>query len=503
MFAFPRAAALAFLFPLLVHPDQAAASGAVFQGNGSEPAAHVTGHRMALALSPERTVLWDQIGISGAPEELAWILPVRPGATLELSSEAWLDTLDEATATQIVAPQLDCAPSPDEPVWEVSCGCPIPERTASEEDYHWNGTGQPRAARPVGVSAGQSMGPYEIVTLRAVLPGAVAAWLHDHGFAVDERVGAVFDAYAGEGYNFIILRLRPGQGVSQMKPVRVVTPGFEPTLPLRIVSAGVAERAAMTLFVITEGRWQTANMPAGVVDERDLVWDFSHDTSNYAHLRSEILDREGGAGWLTSYAQRGALLSPVNNRTTGVPLSYAIGDGVFAATIAEAFVRRALQGGETTTSSCLDAFARHADSMDPVVDVCATASMACGSAGEHEIDARELSCGGLRDLSVALTGMRPAQVWLTRIEADLPREVLSKDLTLEAAPEQAAVESWLYPPKSENAPCPTIAAGSIVSRRGDAPSRGTILAGSVIALIAAATARRAGRSKGPRAMFRR
>ena len=65
------------------------------------------------------------------------------------------------------------------------------------------------------------------------------------------------------------------------------------------------------------------------------------------------------------------------------------------------------------------------------------------------------------------------------------------------------VESWLYPPRAENAPCPTLAAGFMVPRNGGAPSRVTIVISTVIALIAAATARRAARSKGIRGSFRR
>ena len=36
----------------------------------------VTGHRMAFAVSAERTVLWDQFEYSGAPEDFSWVLPV-------------------------------------------------------------------------------------------------------------------------------------------------------------------------------------------------------------------------------------------------------------------------------------------------------------------------------------------------------------------------------------------------------------------------------------------
>ena len=48
----------------------------------------------------------------------------------------------------------------------------------------------------------------------------------------------VIDAYVAEGFNFLALKLVPGQGVDSMRPVRVTTPGAAATLPLRMVAAG-------------------------------------------------------------------------------------------------------------------------------------------------------------------------------------------------------------------------------------------------------------------------
>ena len=65
----------------------------------------VTGHRMAFAVSPTRTVLWDQIQYSGSPATFAWVLPVGAGAYIELSNDAWFETLDAATTAQVLSPQ--------------------------------------------------------------------------------------------------------------------------------------------------------------------------------------------------------------------------------------------------------------------------------------------------------------------------------------------------------------------------------------------------------------
>jgi len=48
-------------------------------------------------------------------------------------------------------------------------------------------------------------------------------------------------------------------------------------------------------------------------------------------------------------------------------------------------------------------------------------------------------------------GMRPSDVWVTRLEAELPKEALADDLVLEPGP-QLAVVSWRTPASTENIP---------------------------------------------------
>src|SRR5690349_15486316 len=64
----------------------------------------VTDHRMALAISPQETVLWDQIRYSGDPAEFAWVLPVRAGAKVELSNDAFFTALDASTQPVVLSP---------------------------------------------------------------------------------------------------------------------------------------------------------------------------------------------------------------------------------------------------------------------------------------------------------------------------------------------------------------------------------------------------------------
>jgi hypothetical protein len=153
-------------------------------------------------------------------------------------------------------------------------------------------------------------------------------------------------------------------------------------------------------------------------------------------------------------------------------------------TIGEVFVRQGLLNDETDTEACLEAFERHAQAGGLVVDPCATGT--CEAVGPGEIDERELRCGPLDDLAMALVGMHPKDVWLTRLESNLSRLALSTDLTVAPAQDQSPVENWILAEQSFNAPCPL--AGALPPRpegRGARPSPGAAFAliGGIVALL--------------------
>jgi hypothetical protein len=437
------------------HASDAGACGGCFISQTETTV--VNAHRMAFAVSTAQTVLWDQIQYSGDPLEFAWVLPVKAGAVVELSTDAWFETLDAATSAQVASPPLNCAPSSSGGGCGIGCGA----SAASINDLSRGIDLSP----PVTVTHEGTVGPYETVTLHANVPGALPGWLTMHGYAIDPAVQPVIDAYTAEGFDFIALRLLPSQGVQQMKPVRVVTPGMSPTLPLRMVAAGTGPNVALTLFVIGEGRMEVQNFPNGTVDVKKLSWDFALSDSNYGELRKDVMARNGSQTWNNAYAKQGALLSTLVNPTTQLPVQYTVSFQSFS-TFGEAYVQQGIANGETTVTTCVGAFRAFAASADPVADPCPGQGGGGGGAGggtgggpgcvtlpPGEIDSRQFACGALDDVAVALTGLHPQDVWLSRLEANLPHAALASDLTLQAAASQTPVENWLTATIAENPPC--------------------------------------------------
>jgi len=276
----------------------------------------VSDHRMVLAIAPQQTILWDQIRYTGDPSEFAWVLPVRPGTTIEISHDEWIAALDATTQPTIVQPQ-------SAPLGGFSggfsggfggdgdgnggCGCGS-FSTSAMSDSSQAGPASAEAGAPapppVQVVRQEVVGPYETVIVRSDKPKALEQWLQDHGYAVPETMLPTITAYTALKLDFVALRLRPGQGVRAMRPVRIVSPGADPTLPLRMVAAGIGAHVGLTLFVLSEGRYRPQNFPEAQIDEKKLIWDASQSRSNYQELSTAVMDQKGQRTWLTESASQ-------------------------------------------------------------------------------------------------------------------------------------------------------------------------------------------------------
>ena len=401
----------------------------------------VTAHRMALSVSSEQTILWDQIQYTGTPSEFAWVLPVKSGARIEVGTQAFFDVLDAATGTTVAAPLIECkspsffgcsvAPG----VSSASFGCSASE--AAGDDL--------TTPDPVQVVSHGAAGPYESVIIHSDVPGALSAWLKDHKYAIPDDIVPVIEAYQSEGFDFAAIRLLPSSGVQQMRPIRVISPGAAPVLPLRMVAAGTGPRTAITLFVIGEGRYTTKNIPEIQLPREQVYWDFAASQSNYARLRDAYYGK--GGAFFSPYSEPGALFDTVVSPVTRFPTKYQTTNGWQFSTIAETYVEQAFVDGDTSSTDCLERFSDLAEDTRRVAAPCKDpGDEGCVYDEATEIDPATLECDPplgsdipLDDLAQALIGMHPSDVWVTRLEANLTRADLANDLVVEAAPKQVPV----------------------------------------------------------------
>lgn len=420
---------LLFCAAVVAWPAAAAACGGCF-AQPSPELSEVTGHRMAFAISEQRTVLWDQFEYSGSPEDFSWVLPVRANAYVELAHPEFLDSLDTVTATRVSAPPVACNSS------DSGCGFALGGQS-DDSSAASSSQGTPN----VTVVSQQTVGPYETVILRSDDPNALQDWLVENNYVVPRDIEPIIAAYVEEGWDFLALRLSPGQGVQQMEPVRVVTPNGEPVLPLRMVAAGVGDQVAITLFVIAEQRYAMPDLVEKVIDQKDLVWDFDRNKSNIETLRQDAFDEDFGFAYLVSFAQPGSIGGPIlgpQGQLTSFPGGTTLGQLYFA----------------DQYGTCNGTLALLRED-NPVVDC-----EAYEGCQPDQIPAATLSCIGKDDLAAALTGMRPASTWLMRFDMDLPRAALNHDCVMVPSESRETVSSWMQSTQATGDACP----GAVVYR---------------------------------------
>jgi hypothetical protein len=417
----------------------------------------VTDHRMALSVSTEQTVLWDQIRYAGDPREFAWVLPVRSGAKIEVSNDEWFTALDASTQPVIYQPQY----------YGGAYGCGLTgcgSQSTSDSTASAGGGGQ------VQIISQSVVGPYETVTLRASDPNALTTWLTSHAYDIPSSISPTIKAYVDEGFDFIALRLLPTCGERAMRPVRVVTKGADPTLPLRMVAAGVGANVGITLYVVTEGRFHPQNFQDALVDDDQLRWDRTQNKSNYDTLSQTVMAGNNGRTWITEYADKPQLFGSgtvngayYNNYARGTPgladVYYGQCRGAYQPSPAGSSSGGS-SGGFTPCPRTADAgVSNPPPPPPPPVDAGADADAGDDGGSDAEApppydagtepppDTTGGQCAYLDDLNTALTGLHTQDVWVTRLRAILPTDALSEgDLRLEPAHDQTRVSNVHYAP---------------------------------------------------------
>jgi hypothetical protein len=250
----------------------------------------VGSHRMVVALGIEESVLWDQIIYTGSPEDFVWVLPVpSPEVIVELAEARFFDDLDERTA-----PLIEPASPPPTLFCPQSGGCAFSAQAAD---------GSPNSPSDKVIVYGHDIvGPYETVTIGAEDPGALYAWLEDHNYAITPEAYPAIEHYVGLENAFVVLRLRPGQGVDAMQPVRVRYPGFLGTFPLKMVVVGAQGLLEMSLWIIAEQRFEIRNYSTVRIDSSTLSWDWDTQRSNYREVYEDTIQAQGGRAWVVEHA---------------------------------------------------------------------------------------------------------------------------------------------------------------------------------------------------------
>ncbi|MGH7284608.1 MAG: DUF2330 domain-containing protein [Polyangiaceae bacterium] len=377
----------------------------------TENVSDITDERMMLAVSPQQSTLYDQIRYSGNPASFAWVLPIHGTVDVGLSADVMFDSIDSITATQIQSPVPACPAPPSDCQGSASSDAGFAPANA--------GAG---GGDSVVVTKQENVGPFETVQLHATDSSALNQWLSDNGFVIPPEVTPIIDAYVTEGFDFLAMKLLPNEGVQAMRPVRVTFPGASVTLPLRMAAIGTGATVGITIWTVSDGRYEPQNFPFFHIEDKDLIWDFKTQSSNYTTLRAQNEALYPGNGWEIESSidvNESTIQSVVESG--GV---YYGGGGGF--------------GGGAPVSNADDDYL-------PVGDADGGAD---GGAYESADQVRS------DDLAALFAGMSGPNVRITRMRSDISHTAMTNDFTLQASSDQSELSNVRSVTQQINTQCP-------------------------------------------------
>jgi len=398
----------------------AAACGGCFHPP-TQTVSDITDERMLLSVSTLQSTLYDQLRYTGSPSNFAWVLPIHGTVQIGLSADVLFDSVDALTTTQIVPPVPNC-PSP-------SCSLGFPAASANVA-----GGSSDSAAGSVTVLKQENVGPYATVQLHSTDSSALDNWLAQNGYNVAADVAPVIAEYITEGFDFLAMKLLPNQGVQAMRPVRVTTPGASLSLPLRMAAVGTGVTVGITIWVVSDGRYEPQNFPFFHIDDSALVWDFSTSSSNYTALRQQDEAQYKGKGW-------------------EIESSITLNEQLITSVI--------LSGGQYYGGGYGGGIAAPAE--DPSLDYLPVGDPDAGVDGGDDGGATE-TAEEVRtdDVTALFAGMAGPNVRVTRIRSDIAHAAMTADFVLQASADQSELSNVRNVTRSVNLTCPVYNGCSVV-----------------------------------------
>jgi Uncharacterized protein conserved in bacteria (DUF2330) len=402
----------------VVGPNARAMGAIVSSPPGS---AAITEVRVAVSTTPTRTTRWVSLHVHGAATTFAWIVPVSPSGFVDLASDAWLESLEVATAPRVLPPVGNPAPP----------ACNIVDDVDLQGNLSHVSTSPPTAVA--------------VAPDAASLTAALAGW----GLAMPVNLVPPVDAAGAEGDSFVALLYTQGSPDTTTRTLRVVD-SSAPTFPLEATAGATAVQ--VTAYSVLGGSLALGGVSLPVAPP-SILWQ-ADGTSTYAAVTAALLGTSPGAWVLDSSSQQAVFVDAPSAAGMTIPA------------LAGTYFLRAEAYGDTTASAarCDASAISWSTNTAPAGAACpsgALASIGTGascteSTGTGQIAPDTFKCGAADDFALALSGLAPASVWLSRSRTVLTPEQAIADAPVEASgsgtppagapPFGPDVPSWGYVP---------------------------------------------------------
>lgn len=238
--------------------------------------AAITEERVAFSTSAARTVAFEQARLDSASGEIAWLVPVPAGATVEIGHADFFSSLDLATAPVLV------------PVSGLGCGSDMVSTALPHDD--------PAPEKPLSTT---------------IVDGSKAAsLLASAGYQVDAALRAQLLDVEKVGERVAILEILPGASTPM---IRVIGPAGR-RMPTQLLSPSLAKLSG---FVIGDHRVRLDTGSTFQLEFERIRWDASGHT--YSSLLEQTLLAANDGVVVTFASPKGLLSSQPLSSTTSIP----------------------------------------------------------------------------------------------------------------------------------------------------------------------------------------
>lgn len=387
--AMPRRGLAAILGATLLtlHGSPAHAAGAWMSSEAITPAEQ----RVAIAVGPQRVTLWTSLRFTASGGRVAIVVPAPPGSALDISSDAWFEALEVATAPRIFPP--------------ANADPFCPGKSGSPNIFQLDGQ--------VGHTA--SLTPKSVTLLDDA--SQIAGWAAQSSITVPASIAAALGKLTG--VRFLAVAFDAPNGAGLTPTLRVSMPSTPPMLPLALTRA-VGEDLRVTAWSIGPGRGDLIGATEVLVTPTSLQWNAKEGSSDYDDQRASVLAADP-ARFLVEASSHAALSQSIaiaagtasidSVVSTYFERAAAYGDGSFDSAACLALAEPALESSKVVAATCPQAG----------LGTVPPASTCTESPTASELDPSKLRCGpGADDLAVALSGVTPANAWITRQTLMIP-----------------------------------------------------------------------------------
>lgn len=232
-----------------------------------------------------------QLKFTGDAEDFAWVLPLPyaiPADAIEVveNGNEMFDALERDT----------------EPIFLKPDNCYPREFPVSFGGGALSG-GAPEGAHSVTSGV---VGPFSFDIVEANDPQALGDWLRQNQYQFTPAMEPLVKPYIDAGMVFLAMKLRPGQGVDSIEPIKLAFKADRPMIPLRIAAVAARPDTQIRVWFFADQQATPANFARIEVADDELRYNISDSfytpRGNYDELVNAKLAEANGRGFVTDFA---------------------------------------------------------------------------------------------------------------------------------------------------------------------------------------------------------